>query len=91
MAGVRFKGFSCQVDALRLSHPKFQVLLAAQNGPHRVGNLIRRDARRSHLVQQRLKQVIVIPVHQRNPHGLFCQSAGSAQSSKSSPQDHNMG
>ena len=58
-----------QVDGLRLVEPHGDVRLAPQDVPQGCRDVGRRQSCRGDLVEQRLEQVVVGAVHQRDAHG----------------------
>jgi len=58
-----------QVHTTGLSKRHAHVFLPAQNGSKRNGNVARIERCGRHLVEQRLKQVVIFAVKQRNTHG----------------------
>ncbi len=65
-----------------------EVALPAKQMPHRRGDGRRRQSGGCHLVQQRLEQVVVGPVHQRDFHRGVAQRAGRLQPAEAAADDH---
>ena len=47
-------------------HPKVEVLLTTQNGAHRFGDLLGLEARRGNLVEEWLKEVVIVAIEQNH-------------------------
>ena len=79
-----------QVRAAHAGDAKLQVILPAQDGAHRLGDLIRRQPGRGHLVEQGLEEVIVVAVQQGDAHRSAGQRLRGAQPAESGSDDHDM-
>jgi hypothetical protein len=79
-----------QVDALDLGQEHADVLLFAHDGSDRNSDLARRQARHRDLVEQRLKQVVVLPVDQGDVDIGLGQRTSTRQAAESTAYDHNM-
>ena len=55
-----------EIDAGHLDHAKIEILLAPENGANRLGYLLGLEAGGRDLVEQRLKEVIVVAVEQHD-------------------------
>src|SRR5207249_5419369 len=58
--------------------------------PERLSHITRRKRRGRHLVQQRLEQMMVPAVDQRDRHGLAPERLGGVEAAKSTPDDHHV-
>jgi hypothetical protein len=77
------------VDGGHLAHQHACVALSAEQVPYRPGDLRGRQAGGRDLVKQRLEQMMVLPVDQRDVHGGARQSPGDGQSAESgADNDH---
>ena len=92
---VVLKGLLAQVHALRreidrlhLAHQHRSIRLATQDMSQRRRNRGCRQSRRSHLVQQRLKQVVVAAVDQRDVHVRRTQRPNGPQSAEATAHDY---
>ncbi len=55
-----------QVDAGHLDHAKIEILLAPENGADGLGNLLGLESGGGDLIQQRLKQMVVVAIEQND-------------------------
>src|SRR5579871_1403156 len=87
---ARFQGHLARytIHAHGLVHQHFGILLAPQHRPNRLCDIRGRQHRQGHLVEQRLKRVIVLPVNHRHIHRHTRQSLRSHQAAKSRPHNH---
>src|SRR5690606_25107596 len=83
-AGVR-------VEVLDLAQQKVNVRRVAEDAAHRRSDLARFQARGRDLVQQRRKQVEVVPVHQQHVDGLARQLLRSVEAAKADADDQDAG
>jgi len=74
--------FRCEIDARHLHHPKVEVLLTAQNGARRFRDLLGLEARGRDLVEQRLKEVVVVAIDEHDLHGGATQRPGGPQAAE---------
>ena len=79
------------IDGHHFVHEHFGVLLVAQNAADGLRNVRRRQNRQRHLVEQRLENVMILPVDDGYIHGQVSQGLGRVQSAESSPHDHYAG
>ncbi len=89
LAVVRRHHLAIQVDRRGLDQQYFDVLLMSEDAANRRSNIAGIEARCGHLVQQRLKQVMVPAIEQRDLDGLAGQLLGSVQPTKATSNDHN--
>jgi hypothetical protein len=68
----------------------FDVLLPAENPPDRRSDLSRRKRRAGHLIQERLKDVMVPTIEQRNLYRYVSERPSGIQAAESASDDHNM-
>lgn len=91
IAALGLHCFLSKIHPIDARHHELEVFLALENRPHRVGNLVRRNAGRRHLVQQRLEQVIIAFVNHRHADRFARQRARRAQAAKPGANNHYMG
>ena len=65
----------------------FNVLLAPEDAAQRRGDLARRKARGCDLIEERLKQVEVAPIYQRDCHRRMLERPGGLEAAKSAADD----
>jgi hypothetical protein len=73
---------TCQEDA--------DIFLVPQNPPNRRGDVARRQRRRRDLVQQRLKQMIVVTIEQRDAYRRVGERACGVESAKTAADNHHV-
>ncbi len=78
------------IDARDLAHEHGDIALLAQDVAQRRGDRRRRQARGRDLVQQRLEQVMVAAIDQRDFHRRACQLPHRPQSAESATDDHDL-
>jgi hypothetical protein len=78
-----------EVDLLHLGHLEAHAALAADDGADRVRNRLVVQARRRHLIQQRLEQVVVAPVQTQNIKAASGQRLRRRHAAKTHPDNHN--
>jgi hypothetical protein len=76
------------VDPRHLGHHDREVALPAEDGADRPGDVARRQRRGCHLVQQRLEQVVVVAVHQRDLAARAGHGARCLQPAETGAEDH---
>ena len=79
------------VDAGDLGEQHAHVALAAQDRADRPRDVGRRQARGRDLIQQRLKQVVVVPVDERHVRRDFRERARGEQPAEPGAEDHDAG
>jgi hypothetical protein len=77
-----------QIDQRDLAHEHGDVALLAQDVAQRCGDRRRREAGGGHLVQQRLEQVMVAAIDQRDLHRCAAQLPHGPQAAESTTDDH---
>ena len=80
-----------RIDGARLGEQHADVLLLPQDPPDRRRDVAGREARRRHLVEQRLKQVVIAAVEQRDAHRRALQGLRCREPAEASTDDHDMG
>ena len=80
-----------EVDAEHLREAEREVPLAAEDGAHRVGDVLGREPRGGHLVEQRLEQVVVAPVDEGDAQRGAAQRPGGPQAAEPGAHDHDVG
>src|SRR5262245_66688347 len=75
------------IDAGYFAEHDFDVLAAAQDGSQRLGDIGGRQSARGHLVEQRLKEVEIAAVDQRDLNIGAFESAGSAEAAEAAADD----
>ncbi len=81
-----------EIHPVHARHHELEVLLPLENRPHGVGAISCGEmARRCHLVEQRLKQVIIAFVNHRHADGFARQRARRAQTAEPGADNHHMG
>ena len=76
-----------RVDAGHLAEHHIDVLRARQNAADRRGDIGRRKAGGRHLVEQRLEQVIIVPVDHRDVEGAAGERFRGGQPAKPGTDD----
>src|SRR5713101_788776 len=77
-----------QVDAGHLCLPEPNVAERPYQLPDRTRDLARIEECRSHLVEQRREQVVVVAVDQQHVHWCLLQSPGAGEAAEPGPCDH---
>ena len=90
LAVVREQHAPRLVDALRLRHEELDVLVLAEIGAHRVRNLILGEDGGRNLIEERLKEVEIVTIHQRDLYVLLCERLRELDPAKPGAADHNM-
>src|SRR4030067_3082024 len=80
-------GSCMQVNPLHLAQNHAHVLLSAKDRPHRIGDLIRLELRRSHLIQERGEGVEVAPVHEAHLCNATSQATRGKQTAEARPDE----
>src|SRR5262245_56166827 len=65
-------------------------VLAPNDATNRRGDVAGIENRSCHLVQQRLKEVMVAPIDKRDADGCLTQTEGRVEPAKASAQDHHV-
>ncbi len=79
--------FLIEIDPLRFAKEHLRVFLLAQNVPQRLGDIGRRQRGGGDLVKQRLKQVMILPIEQGDPHIGLAQGLGGLEPAKAAADD----
>ena len=79
-----------RIDRLRVGEEDFHVLLPAQDPSNRRCHVGRRQRGGRHLIEQRLKQMVVMAVDQRDTDGRVPQRLSGGQTTKSAAKNHNV-
>ena len=90
LAVIRQQDAASLIDARRLRHEEVHVVVVLEKGTRRIGDLSCRKYRRAHLIEQRLKQMVVVTVNERNAYILLCQLLGKAYAAKPRTNDDDM-
>ena len=90
LAVIRQQDAASLIDARRLRHEEVHVVVVLEKGTRRIGDLSCRKYRRAHLIEQRLKQMVVVTVNERNVYVLLCQLLGKAYTAKPRTNDDDM-
>src|SRR5271154_4711247 len=77
------------VDVNRLSKQHLRVFLPPQNLAQRRGDVGRRERSRRHLIQQRLKKMVIAAINQRDVYRGVLQGLGEAEAAEPSPDYDN--
>ncbi len=78
-------------DASGFGQEDRRIPLPPEDAPDGRRNLRRREARRGHLVEQGLEQVVVAAIDDGEAHGRPAQSLGGVEPRESRPHDHHPG
>jgi hypothetical protein len=87
-AGGRVEAARGEIDAVHLGQHHARVRLVAQNGADRLRDVRGRERRARDLVEQRLKQVVVVAVDDQHVSGGALERAGGEQSAEAATDDH---
>ncbi len=79
-----------RIDASDFRHHHQGVGLAAQDESDRLSDIRRRQGRRGHLVEKRLKQMVVAAVDEQHVHRRVPERTGSEQPTETTPDDHDL-
>src|SRR5262249_20934848 len=77
-----------RIDLANLREQDLDVLLPAQDPPNRRRDIARRQGRRGGLIQQRLKQMVVVPIEERDLDIRTSQRARHVQPAEAAADDH---
>ena len=86
-AGQRYLPRS-RVDREHLVHHHFGIAILVQNRADGLGNVARRKHRKRHLVQQRLKGVMILPINDGDVDRQFAEPLGGRDPGKSRTDNH---
>lgn len=78
------------VDARHGREQGGDVRPVAQQMPDRPGDLRGRERSGRHLIKQRLEEMMVAPVHERDAHRSAAKSANGLQSAEAGADNHNV-
>jgi len=78
-----------KVNARHLGHLEAEILLPAKDAPHRLGDLFGIQVGRRYLIEQRLEEVVIVPVDQGDIHGSPAQHLRSLQPAETGPDNDN--
>ena len=81
-------GVEVGTDHGRLDEGDLVTMAPTDDPADRVGDVGRREARRGHLVQQRLERVEVVAVHQRDVEVFASEGASGGQPAEPRSDDH---
>ena len=76
------------INPHHLVHQHFSIRLVAQNRPDRLRDVGRRQHRQRHLVEQRLKKMMIASVHHRHIHVQMRQPSRRVNPAKPSAHNH---
>ena len=79
------------IDARDLRHHHQGVGLATQDESDRLSNVRRSQGRRGHLVEKRLKEMVVAAVDEQHVHCRVLEGTGSEKPTETTPDDHDLG
>ena len=82
---------AADVDADDLVHEHLGVLLVAQDGADGLGDVGRREHGQGHLVEERLKDVVVAAVDDRDVDGEPCEAVGGVDAGKAAADNDHAG
>ena len=83
--------FPVHVDALRFGENDLGIFLRADDVAQRLGDVRRRKRGRGHLVKQRLEEMMILPVEQRDADIGLAQRLGRLQPAKAAADDDDTG
>ena len=83
--------FPVRIDLARLRQQHAHVLLMAEDPSNGGRHVARRQGRRRHLVQQRLKQMVVVTVDEGHTHVGATQCARGEQTAETAAENHDVG
>src|SRR5690606_23443235 len=84
------KAPALELDPDHFTQKYLNRLVGAQDDPDGFGNLRRRKGSRGHLIEQWLKEVVILPIDDRHLHAALAQSLCGLQSGKAGADDHHM-
>src|SRR5262245_52109381 len=73
------------------AHLEGDVFLLAENCPQGVGDLCGKQTCNSYLVEQRLEEMVVMPVHERDVRWGLCQAVRNFHSAEAGTDNNDMG
>ena len=76
-----------RIDRANVGEEDFDVLLLSQHPADRRCDVARRQRRGGHLIQQRLKQMVVVAIEQRRANIRACERARCVQSAETTTDD----
>ena len=78
----------CGIDVARFGQQHARVSLSPQNPANRRRDIAWRQRRRRHLIQQRLKHVMVVAIEQRDAHRRMLQCLRRPEAAETAADDH---
>ena len=84
---ARLQAAALEIDGADFHHPEVEVLLAAQNGAHRLRDLVGLEPCGRDLIQERLEEMVVVAIEQNDLNGSAAHRAGGTQAAE--PRAHN--
>jgi hypothetical protein len=84
-------GARLEIDRLHLAEFAADVLIRAEDGAQRLGDLHRGQRAGGYLVQQRLEEVMILPVDECNLRLGVAQRLGHVQAGKAAPENDDAG
>ena len=87
---VRFDALARSIDAADICEQRRHLLASAQQIADRPGNFRRRQRRGRDLVEQRLEQMMVAAIDQRDPDRRTGEAKGGLQPAETGADDHHM-
>lgn len=81
---------SCRIDLARVGQQHVDVLLVAQDPADRRRDVAGRQRRGGHLVQERLKEMVVVAIEQRDARRRAGKRPRRVQSAEAAADDHYM-
>src|SRR2546421_393684 len=80
-----------EVDARDFDHAELEVRLAAQDTAYRLGDLLGLEAGRGDLVEERLEEMVIVPVEQHDVDRRSAERAGGPQAAEARAEDDDGG
>ena len=78
------------IDTKRLRHKEIDIVVVLEELACGVGDLRRREYSRTHLIEQRLEQMIIMPIHKRDANVFLGKFLGETHAPESGSDDDHM-
>jgi len=85
---VELDDLGVEIDRACFGKEHLRVLLRAEDATNRDGDVARIERGRSHLIEERLKQVMIAPIDQGHSHGCVRERPCRIEAAETPAQDH---